>query len=93
MYVFENDPGHGWLGVPVNEINDLGIANDISHYSYFDQKNGIVWLEEDCDAARFLIAKVGTNDASSLIAWMDINTIDKHVNHDSRIRNLPRFNA
>lgn len=93
MYVFENDPGHGWMGVPLQELNDLGIANDITTFSYFDEKKGIVWLEEDCDASCFLIAKVGTADPATIRAWMEVNVNDKNVNRSSRIRNLPAFRA
>ena len=55
MYVFHSDPGHGWLEVKRQELKDLGILNEISQYSY--QKGDTVYLEEDCDAALFTIAK------------------------------------
>ena len=55
QYTFHQDPGHGWLEVPRSEIIRLGIAKEITAYSY--QRGERVFLEEDCDAPRFLRAK------------------------------------
>lgn len=54
-YRFFEDPGHGWLEVTRQELNELGISDRISSYSY--QKDGLVYLEEDCDATLFCQAK------------------------------------
>jgi len=54
-YIFHEDPGHGWLEVKRAELVKLGILDQISHYSY--QKDDKVFLEEDCDATKFLQAK------------------------------------
>lgn len=54
VYVFHNDPGHGWLAVKMKEILELGIEKDISTYSYI--KGNTVYLEEDCDAGLFFNA-------------------------------------
>ena len=51
---FHSDGGHGWLAVKKTEIQMLGIADKISEYSY--QRGGTVYLEEDCDAPRFIKA-------------------------------------
>jgi hypothetical protein len=48
------DPGHGWIKTPVSLLLELKIASDISSYSYY--KNGFAYLEEDCDAAKFMNA-------------------------------------
>ena len=56
VYKFYNDAGHGWLAVKRQELIELGILNDISHYSY--QRGASVYLEEDCDATRFINACV-----------------------------------
>jgi hypothetical protein len=53
-YIWAVDAGHEWLAVKKQELEDLGIANDISTYSY--QKGGTAYLEGDCDAARFIDA-------------------------------------
>lgn len=53
-YTYHTDPGHGWVEVPMLTINDLGLADKISEYSY---RNGDkVYLEEDCDASLFINA-------------------------------------
>lgn len=52
--VFHSDPGHGWLQVPKNLMNRLGITKAISDYSYYDKNN--VFLEEDYDLGLFLQA-------------------------------------
>ena len=56
MFGFVADAGHGWLKVLRNEIDDLGIAKDISSFSYVNPHTGEVYLEEDCDMPRFLEA-------------------------------------
>lgn len=52
--VFHSDPGHGWLAVKLDELKMLGITSEISNYSYVKGKT--VYLEEDCDAPRFIEA-------------------------------------
>lgn len=54
-YIFHSDPGHGWLAVKLKELQELGIADKISSYSY--QKGKTVYLEEDCDMSIFIKAK------------------------------------
>ena len=54
-YTFFSDPGHGWLEVPIREIDALGIRGEISSYSYYDR--GLAFLEEDSDLLVFLRAK------------------------------------
>jgi len=49
---FISDPGHGWLEVPVSELVRLGIAKDISRYSY--KKGAMAYLEEDSDMGKYL---------------------------------------
>lgn len=49
---FISDPGHGWLEVPVSELARLGIAKQISRYSY--KKGAMAYLEEDSDAGVYL---------------------------------------
>ena len=51
---FYSDPGHGWIEVPYEAINRLGIAHTISRFSY--ERGSSVYLEEDRDAFYFLNA-------------------------------------
>lgn len=49
-----DDPGHGWLKVPVSLLEKLGIADKITPYSY--RRGDFAYLEEDCDAGTFIVA-------------------------------------
>ena len=51
---FYTDPGHGWVAVKRRMLHDLGIAYNISYYSY--EKGATVYLEEDKDFATLLDA-------------------------------------
>lgn len=51
---FINDPGHGWLKVPLTDIAALGIEAQITPYSYIE--GPYAYLEEDLDAPRYLEA-------------------------------------
>lgn len=84
VYPFFSDPGHGWLKVPMNDVRALGIAGEISHYSYRDGDNA--YLEEDCDLSRFM-------HAAKAAGWnVDIEE-RKPANNSSRIRSYNRFTA
>ncbi len=62
-----NDSGHGWLGVPMRILIASGVAGDISHCSYMSRAEKVAYLEEDCDALKFLQA-IGMpfSDSSSI---------------------------
>lgn len=78
---FYSDPSHGWAEIPISLINDLGIGQKISHYSY---KNGdFAYLEEDCDLGIFM-------RSAEAKGW-DISFKDIHTNSDSFIRNFQRY--
>ena len=49
-----SDPGHGWARVPRRLLHQLGIAQDITPYSY--QRGTLVYLEEDCDLTTLVCA-------------------------------------
>lgn len=59
IYTFYEDPGHGWLEVQTAELVELGIAGDITPYSYL--KGDLAYLEEDCDLSTFIRAKEARN--------------------------------
>jgi len=70
-YVYEQDPGHGWLEVPLSELSRLGIAGSISAYSY---RNGaFAYLEEDLDMRVFLAAKQAVGEP--------VEVAERHVEH------------
>jgi len=75
-YEFYADPGHGWLKVPLSKLDELGLADSISPYSFM--RKGYAYLEEDSDAGKFIEAlkKKGVEV-----------TIDEHTaNYESSIR-------
>ena len=47
---YYQDAGHGWAKVKLSTLQKLGIADQISTYSYMRKDN--VYLEEDCDLGR-----------------------------------------
>jgi hypothetical protein len=49
---FYQDPGHGWLQVHHRHIKELNLQDDITPYSYIDER--YVYLEEDLDACVFM---------------------------------------
>lgn len=52
--VMHSDPGHAWLAVKLSELDMLDIRSEISVYSYVKGKTA--YLEEDCDAGKFVTA-------------------------------------
>ena len=73
------DPGHGWIGVPLSLLADWEIKP--SGYSYRDDATG--YLEEDCDAGLFVRAAQARGVA--------VDFVEIHASRDSFIRSLPRF--
>ena len=55
-YTFYDDPGHGWLEVPMTELVEMEIADKISTCSY--RGGDYAYLEEDYDMTTFLRAKL-----------------------------------
>lgn len=55
VLTFIEDPGHAWLKIPRSHLNGLGIAGDITPYSY--QKGNIIYLEEDLDWGIYMNAR------------------------------------
>lgn len=54
--IFWEDPGHGWLQVPMPLVKELQATKQlhISGYSYRDINGQNAYLEEDCDAGAFI---------------------------------------
>ena len=75
------DCGHGWFKVDRALLEKLGIAGDISPYSY--QRNNSVYLEEDCDAGRLFKAPDERN-----IAW---TYKEFHTDRSSKIRGYDSY--
>ena len=78
---FYEDPGHGWLAVPLQLLEQLQLLDSISTYSYM--RGMLAHLEEDDDYARFALAM---RAAGRVFAIREHHT-DKH----SRIRNYDPY--
>ena len=85
-YTFYADAGHAWLEVTRKEIDILGIGEKISACSY-QKKNGLCYLEEDCDAGIFINALAERGRV--LNPKLDIN---EHYSEDNAvIRDFDRY--
>ena len=51
---FYEDPGHGWLAVPLELLDALDLVDKVSTYSYI--RGAWAHLEEDCDYSLFAAA-------------------------------------
>ena len=80
---YYQDPGHGWIKTPKALLERLGIAGDISHYSYM--RGDYAYLEEDCDAERLFQAA----GAHGLVIRLN----HMHSNKQSKIRNYESYQA
>lgn len=94
MYMFFEDAGHGWLRVPMSELENLGIAGQISTCSY--QRPGYVYLEEDCDLGKFLRAKRDSDTGNWIINavkdWWQKN-VKMVYSEKSAIRRYEHYSA
>jgi hypothetical protein len=77
------DPGHGWVGVKKEILENLGIADKVSHYSYM--RGASAYLEEDCDLALLYSACDAKN--------IKIDLLPKHTNNNSPIRSYATYRA
>jgi hypothetical protein len=75
------DPGHAWAKVSKKELIKLGIADDISSFSY--QKGDYAFLEEDCDLEKYILAL----RAKGIVYKFK----ESHTNRQSRIRSYYRY--
>lgn len=80
---YHQDPGHGWLAVPMLLLYELGIVDRVSHYSYM---HGLTaYLEEDCDYLLFAEAMAA--------AGRQFAVRDKRSNRRSPIRSYDTYRA
>lgn len=79
---FIEDPGHGWLEVPINLLRELGIEDAISECSYYSAWTKCVYLEEDCDAGIF--------DMEATKAGWEYE-IDREYQEQTFVRGLPNY--
>ena len=82
---WHEDPSHAWLQVRITDFRRLGILYDISSYSYCAHDTW-AFLEEDCDAHKFIQALEKNNEPFDPLP---INTL----NQDHWIRTLPSIST
>ncbi len=81
---FISDPGHGWCKVKISLLQQLGIADKITFYSYV--RGDYAYLEEDCDLSTFMRA---AHDAGIALTFRERNSRER----PSRVRNYASYNA
>jgi len=79
-----NDPSHAWGKVKRKVLDNLGLAQQVSSYSYQYKDN--VYLEEDADLSLVCRHLMFNSD-------VQIKFVEKHTNRDSRIRSYERYVA
>lgn len=85
MKTFFEDAGHGWLGVKRAELQQLGILDKITHYSY--QRGNMVYLEEDCDLSTYHDAIVASGQS-----WEELRaTFKRSYSARSPVRSYEHF--
>lgn len=78
---YHQDPGHGWLEVPIDTLRELGILSGMTEFSF--RRGDTAYLEEDCDAGVFMV--------KAKEAGIHVDIVEAVTNHDHWIRNLARF--
>ena len=82
---FISDSAHGWLEVPTVDVAAAGVTP--SRYSYIDATTGMTYLEEDCDAAKYL--KLPLRFSFDLaVLWDGIK--EEYIDGECWVRALPR---
>jgi hypothetical protein len=81
---FHSDAGHGWLAVKFDLLRELNLLNDISEFSYIKGKT--VYLEEDCDAGKFI-------NAFKIRFGLEPIIVDLDQKGRSPIRSMHRFKS
>jgi hypothetical protein len=78
---YYQDPGHGWVKIPLSKLKALGIDQEISYFSY---TRGLhAYLEEDCDLNRLYQAC----DKQGIVIKLREHIADK----SSKIRNYQSY--
>jgi len=79
---FYSDAGHGWAKVHLDLLEELGIRDKITSYSYM--RGDYAYLEEDCDVSTLFKAA----EAKGMgIKWKQM----KPANNYSRIRSYDPY--
>ena len=91
-YALFSDPSHAWLKVSIEEIKQLGIAPEISGFSYISADRKYAYLEQDRDAQIFLNAVLAADWFEDMQSIRNC-TGQYYSDPPSFIRNLDSFVA
>lgn len=87
--IFHEDPGHGWLQVPRERLQELGIAGQITAFSY--QKGEHAYLEEDMDLSTYLRAEgIEAGSEANRLFW---DMVPQEYREDTPIRNYRNYHV
>ncbi len=87
-YHWETDPGHGWLVVPSHHLTAMKVQEKISSYSYISTDGKTAYLEEDCDAGRFLESFDSREEVQKAAKnWKD------NYQENTFVRSLPSYSS
>lgn len=75
QYTYFESPGHGWVEVPYSELQELGINEKITRYSYWKPDTQMAYLEEDCDMTTWF-------NAFKLKYGVEPTLVSKYIKHD-----------
>lgn len=78
---FYADPRHGWLKVPLKDLDKLSIRDKISECSYY--RGEFAYLEEDCDMLMYIYAMRALGHK--------VNIVYHSSNRSSVVRNFDTF--
>lgn len=94
MKIMHEDPGHGWLEVPREELKAAGVEAQISRFSYQTVDGLMVFLEEDEDLRKYATA-TGWVAGMSFGEWARKVGGITGVNYNTEcwIRDLPSYRA
>ena len=81
---FISDSAHGWLEVPTVDVAAAGVTP--SRYSYIDGHSGLTYLEEDCDAPKYLNA----TRCCGGHCYLNRGIKDVYIDGECWVRDLPR---
>ena len=77
------DPAHGWLAVPMQWLEALGIVGKISAFSF--RRNNTAYLEEDGDMEEFFLA----SKKAGFRLFVDYH----HTDNRSPVRSYPDYHT
>lgn len=74
---FITDPSHGWLMASIDDVNEVGLSiYEFSSSSFVE--DGVLFLEEDCDATLFVLAYEATVGRKPTFREQDVSHFSRN---------------